>query len=307
MITIAGYQIFEQIHQSNNFFGICRVKNKQSKFNDIRPPRELPSNRIGFSNLAIDADGVIRRQIIGMAGGETCQSDISLSLRLALDYLDNYEVKRDRDSGVLIIGDTVFPRLNASSGAYNLPDTENGGYQILLNYRFLPPATVALREVLQGEKDSELAELVTGKIILIGVKGPNIDLHYTPYSQSLQSKRMLGVFIHAQATSNIISAVLDQRRLLWWFPNWVEGFWISIWSLVGAGIVVVWRSTKNRAIAIILALVILYGCYYFLLTFAGGWILLIAPGIALIIAAFINSIVLKKINPISQFKFFNKL
>ncbi|MDJ0900049.1 MAG: AAA-like domain-containing protein [Xenococcus sp. MO_188.B8] len=289
-------ELANKINEINNFIGICRVENQKSKFNDIKPPPELASNRIGFSNLALDSDGVIRRQIIGMTSGKTCQSDLSLSLRLALDYLDNYEVKRDQDSGVLIIGDTVFPRLNATSGAYNLPDTENGGYQILLNYRSLSPPTVALREVIQGQKDSELAELVTGKIILIGVKGPNIDLHYTPYSQSLQTKRMLGVFIHAQATSNIISAVLDQRPVLWWFPNWVEGFWISLWSLVGAGIAVVWRIPQNRAIAITLALVILYGCYYFLLTFSGGWILLIAPGIALITAALINSMVLKMIN-----------
>ena len=284
-----------KINQSNNFLGICRVKNKQSKFNDIRPPRELPSNRIGFSNLAIDADGVIRRQIIGMAGSETCRSDISLSLRLALDYLDNYEVKRNSDSGVLTIGDVVFPRLNASSGAYNLPSSENGGYQILLNYQAFSPPTVSLREVLQGQKDSTLTELVTGKIVLIGVKGPNIDLHYTPYSQGLQTKRMLGVFIHAQATNNIINAVLNQRSLLWWFPNWLEGVWISIWSLVGAGIVVIWRSSQNRAIALCLALIILYGCYYLLLTFTGGWILLIAPVMALLIAAGINIIAMKKL------------
>ncbi len=289
-------ELAKTISESDNFFGICRVKNQQSKFNDIKPPQKLPSNRIGFSNLAIDDDGVIRRQIIGMTSSQTCRSQISLSLRIALNYLDNYEIKRDPDSGVLTIGDAVFPRLNSSSGAYTLPNTENAGYQILLNYRFFSPPTVSLREVLQGEKDSELAKLVTGKIILIGVKAPNIDLHYTPYSHGLQTKRMLGVFIHAQAASNIISAVLDQRSLLWWFPNWVEGLWISIWSFIGAGIALVWRSTQNIAIAIIIALVILYGCYYFLLTLAGGWILLIAPGIALVIAAFINNIIMKKIN-----------
>ncbi|MGK7895989.1 MAG: CHASE2 domain-containing protein, partial [Xenococcus sp. (in: cyanobacteria)] len=279
-----------KINASNNFFGICRIKNQQSKFNELNPPPELPPNRLGFSNLAIDSDGVIRRQIMGMTGGEFCQTDISLSLRIALDYLDNYQVKRDPDSGILSIGDTVFPRFDSSSGAYNLPNTENGGYQILLNYRAFAPPKVTLREVLQGKKDAELAKLVTGKIILIGVKSPNVDLHYTPYSQGLQTKRMLGVFVHAQAASNIISAVLEQRVLLWWFPNWVEGFWIGVWSLIGAGITVFWRSPLNKAIAIAIALLLLYGCYYFLLTFAGGWILFIAPGIALVVAALLNSV-----------------
>ena len=232
---------------------------------------------------------------MGMTGSKLCQSDISLSLRIALNYLDDVPVKRDPDSGILKIGNTMFPRLNSSSGAYNLPNTENGGYQILLNYRSFSPPTVAVREILQGKKDSELAELVTGKIILIGVKGPNIDLHNTPYSQGLQSKKMLGVLIHAQAASNIISAVLERRALLWWFPNWVEGLWISVWSLVGVGTVVIGKSPLSRAIVISLALVILYICYYCLLTFAGGWILLIAPGLALVVAACLNLIVINKV------------
>ena len=289
-------ELADKIEELDNFLAICRIKSKQSGFPDLKPPPELPSNRIGFSNLLIDSDGVIRRQIIGMAGSEMCQSDLSLSLRIALDYLDNYQVKRDRDSGILTIGNRVFPRLNSSSGAYNLPNSENAGYQILLNYRSFSPPTVSLQEVLEGKKNSELAELVTGKIILIGVKGVNVDLHDTPYSQGLQTKKMLGVFIHAQAASNIISAVLDRRKLLWWFPNWLEGVWIIFWSAVGAGIMVVWHDPKQKAIAIITALVILSGCYYSLLTLFGGWILLIAPGIALLLASLITKIVMAKIN-----------
>ena len=288
-------ELADKIMELDNFVAICRIKSDQSGFHDLKPPPEFPSNRIGFSNLLIDYDGVIRRQIIGMAGSETCQSDLSLSLRIALDYLDNYEVKRDRDSGLLTIGNRVFPRLNSSSGAYNLPNSENAGYQILLNYHQFSSPTVSLRELLQGKKDSELAELVTDKIILIGAKGVNVDLHDTPYTQGLQTKKMLGVFIHAQSASNIISAVLDQRKLLWWLPNWLEGVWILLWSAIGAIIMVVWHSPQRRAIAIIMALVLLYGCYYFLLTLFGGWILLISPSIALLLAALSTKIVITKI------------
>ncbi|ELS03239.1 putative transmembrane sensor domain protein [Xenococcus sp. PCC 7305] len=287
-------ELAQKIEDSGNFLGICRVENRKSKFEGIRPPQELSKNHLGFSNIAIDSDGVIRRQIIGMTGSEICQSDISLSLRLALNYLDGYEVKRDPDSRVLIIGDTLFPRFSASSGAYNLPNEENGSYQILLNYRSSPPPKVSLRKILQGHKDAELAEMVTGKIVLIGVKELNADLYYTPYSQGLESKKTFGVFIHAQAASNIISAVLDQRSLIWWFPDWIEGFWIGLWAIVGAGIAIVWNSTKGRAIAVFLAFIILYGCYYFLLTLASGWILLIAPVIALVISPFLVNIVAEK-------------
>ena len=223
---------------------------------------------------------MIRRQILGMSPDQVCQSSYSLSLRLALQYLDYPPTERTGD--ILKIGTRVFPRFQSYSGGYHLPETESLGYQILLNYRSTQPQTIALREILNGSQDDKLSELVKDKIILIGIKGHNLDRHYTPYSHEKQSTRVSGVMIHAQMTSNIISAVLDNRQLIWWFPESVELLWIAIWCGLGGGIIVIFDSTQSRAIALMIALAGLGISFYLLLTI-GGWLPAIAPALHLLI------------------------
>ena len=59
----------------------------QPKLVSINAPASLPIEQIGFSNWAIDDDGTIRRQIIGMSPDDVCQSSVSLGLRVAVKYL----------------------------------------------------------------------------------------------------------------------------------------------------------------------------------------------------------------------------
>jgi CHASE2 domain-containing sensor protein len=83
-------------------------------------------------------------------------------------------------------------------------------------------------------------------------------------------------------TSQIISAVLDERPLLWWLPEWLEVIWIGSWSLVGLAIIVAWDLVKQRIVAIAIALIILFGCCWLFLLF-GGWLPLIPPALTLVI------------------------
>ncbi len=266
------------IASQNNFFAICRIKSQTSEMIGIQPPN-LTAQQIGFSNVAIDSDGVIRRQILGMSPDSDCLTSYSLSLRLALHYLDYPPTKRTQNR--LKIGDRIFPRLQSYSGGYQLSQTETLGYQILLNYRPSQPQTISLKDILNGSHDDQLAELVQDKIILIGVKGHNLDRHYTPYSHGLQSRRIPGVMLHGQMTSNIISAVLDKRHQIWWFPEWVELLWIAGWCTVGGIVVVSWNSNQHKAIALLIALITLSVSFYGFLLF-GGWLPAIAPALGML-------------------------
>ncbi len=261
------------ISSENNFFGICRIKSQASGIIGINPPN-IPLQQVGFSNITLDSDGVIRRQILGMSPDSVCQSSYSLSLRLALHYLDYPPTERKGD--ILRIGDRVFPRLKSYSGGYHLPETESLGYQILLNYRSKQPQTIPLRKILNGSQDDKLSELVKNKIIIIGIKGYNLDRHYTPYSHGKQSQKIPGVIIQAQMTSNIISAVLDNRPLIGWFPQWVELLWIGIWCGVGGAIMVILDSTRSRAGAFGITFTVL-GISFYLFFSVGIWLSAIAP------------------------------
>jgi len=270
----------DTIAKADNFVAICRVSNPPT-LTSIKPPPSLTSDQLGFSNLALDNDGSIRRQILGMSPDRICQSSFSLSLRLALKYLGNVPTKFNSESPLEIDG-VVFPQLQTASGGYRLPEAQ--GYQILLNYRRALPATVSLRKILTMPQ-SEVDLLVKDKIVLIGVEGHNLDLHHTPYSRGQQSKRFSGVMIHALMTSQIIDVVLGKHKLISWASSSFETLWIALWSALGAGIVFGFRrSPAQIMIAIAVALACLFfSCWLFLIN--SVWLVAIAPALGLMLAA----------------------
>ena len=278
-------ELANTVAQTDNFIAICRVKIERLNLASLPAPPQLPPEQTGFSNWAIDNDGVVRRQIIGMSPDNICQSSQSLSLRLALKYLD-YLTARYEPQGVLQIGDVKFPRLSRTSGGYHLPEAQ--GYQILLNYRRALPQTISLRKALTIS-DSALKRLIDNKIVLIGVVGYNQDLHHTPYSRGQQEKRLPGVMIHAQMTSNIISTVLGEQKSLWWLCDRWETLWIAFWSTVGAGIIILGQRWFTRiGLAIVLSLTLIFLSSW-LLFLSGGWLIAIAPSLALLLSAAIAS------------------
>ena len=281
-------ELEKNIARTNNFFAICRIKIDQPELVSINAPASLPVEQIGFSNWAIDDDGTIRRQILGMSPDDICQSSVSLSLRLAMKYLDDIPVKYKE--GILKIGSTSFPRLKPTSGGYNLPEAR--GYQTLLNYRRALPQTITLQEALT-KSDRDLKRLVKDKIVLIGVIGYNQDLHYTPYSQRKQSKRLSGVTIHAQMTSSIISTVLGEQQPLRWFCNRIEILWIGFWCAVGSIIPVLYRRALVKIFwSVLFSLAIIFGCSWIL--FLGGtWLIAIAPCLGLLLSAAIAAVYFK--------------
>ena len=276
-------QLAQTIARTDNFVGICRIENLP-KLVSIEPPNQLEQQQLGFSNWAIDNDGGIRRQILGMSPDDVCTSSFALSLRLALLYLGDVTTKFDSQSP-LQIDKTVFPRLKSASGGYRLPETQ--GYQIMLNYRRAIPATVPLRDVLTMSQP-KIERLVKDKIVLIGVEGYNQDLHHTPYSRGQQARRFPGVLIHALMTSQIVDAVLGEQKLIEWVDCSVETLWIGFWSIVGSTIIFVYqRSPVKITLGITLALTLLFFCCWISLL-NSLWLIAIAPALALMLSATIS-------------------
>jgi CHASE2 domain-containing sensor protein len=67
------------------------------------------------------------------------------------------------------------------------------------------------------------------KIVLIGFTDNSRanDRFLTPYGETL------GVTLQAHMIDQIVSTVLDERRLIWVWPSWQESIWVMIWALVG--------------------------------------------------------------------------
>jgi CHASE2 domain-containing sensor protein len=194
--------------------------------------------RVGFTNFVIDGDGVIRRQLLGMAPvNRDCASDHALSLRLALGFLGAGEAT-ETAGGKVRIGSKDVAVLPREVGSYRSVVAQENmqGFQVFLNYRHGAEVArqVSVTEVLENRADPALFK---NKVVLIGYvacrKGDDFAAIEGGKMLCSNSPRMLGVELHAQMTSNILSHVLDGRPLLWTWPDGWEMLWIGGWGVMG--------------------------------------------------------------------------
>jgi len=88
--------------------------------------------------------------------------------------------------------------------------------------------------------------------------------------------------LHGQMISQMISAVLDNRPLIWWWSVGYETLWMFGWSLVGG--IICWRSQQTLYLLVgaITSVGCLYIACYLTLVFQSGWVPLVPPALALI-------------------------
>lgn len=213
---------------------------------EVPPPAHVPEERIGYNDIVIDPDGVVRRNFMFAAAGE--RKLYSLSLRLAQTYLAPRGITVGVDAEAVSLGETRFEGIYPDTGAYRNIDAS--GYQILM--RYFPEAQgtreISLSQVLAGEIDPSW---ITGKVVLIGTTAPSQkDLFYTPFSAAhAQNPMMSGVMLHAQMTRQLLSAVLDQRSVLRGWSQFQEGIWIWAWGIAGA--MIAWRIAHPRSLVLV--------------------------------------------------------
>ncbi len=156
-----GHTEFVKQLEASNIVGI-------EKLGGAPAPPSVPRERVGFNDLLIDPDGVVRRILLFATDGDVRY--YSFGLRLSLAYLDErlnpFRVKPDS----LEIGDAIFPALKPTSGGYQNADA--AGYQVILRYHS-PKAVmrrVSLTQILNGEFKPEW---VRDKVVLIGITAPS--------------------------------------------------------------------------------------------------------------------------------------
>ena len=253
-----------------------------SKYQRVPPPPNIPEKRVGFNDLVVDPDRIVRRNLMFAGDGKTTLT--SFSMQLASAYFNSKNIdSKITEKKELQVDKTVFSKLRSDSGGYQNIDAK--GYQILLDYRSPKKIaeTVTLIQLLNGKVDPKL---VKGKIVLIGVTAPTVrDIFSTPYSATKNGNIPTpGVLIHATATSQILSAVLDSKGLFWYWDEWQEILWIAVWSAVGGCLA--WRVEKSLNLIALASSAggSLFGFTFFLFM-QQGWIPLIAPALALLITA----------------------
>ncbi|MCF4966868.1 diguanylate cyclase [Nostoc sp. CMAA1605] len=252
-----------------------------SKAQGVAPISGLPSEQIGFNDFVVDPDGVIRRNFIYAYDGE--EKFYSFALRLSLKYLANRGVTLSVTPDALYLGKTRFPAISSDAGSYH--NVDSTGYQVLISYRSAENVAqkISLNDILQDKFDPNL---VKNKVVLIGTVAPSLkDLFFTPYSASKStSPGVSGVTLHTQLVSQILSTIVDNRPLFWFWPEWAEILWIWLWALGGG--VLVWRLQHPLALGIAgtASLAVLYGICLSIFTYS-GWIPLLPPALTFLTTA----------------------
>ncbi|MEA5516755.1 CHASE2 domain-containing protein [Nodularia sp. UHCC 0506] len=311
--------------ENKNIFTVCSF----GSYNDINylPPQELIKNnlnsQIGFSDLVVDSKKhkntradlivkqpddeniVIRRQLLSyepslLSSPSNCSTPYSFSFRIAFRFLYQEGIK-----GIINKNEefqfksVILKKLPSHFGGYQNLDGQIN--QIMINYRSQTPGQrVRLKKVLQGDIDPLL---VKNKIVLIGYTADSArDNFNTPLT-----RKMPGVWIHAHQVSQIISAVMEERPLIWVLPKWREFqwgdiLWILVWSILGG--LLAWILSKSPlylGLSIICMIWILYRICLFSIN-QGLWLPLIPSLLSLLVTPVILT-KLKSVNSNQQLSF----
>ncbi|WP_414543901.1 CHASE2 domain-containing protein [Nostoc sp. CCY0012] len=274
-----------------NLFFVCKVATTDEDDDSvgIPPPPGVTEQRLSFSDFVADDEDIARRQILNLTppAKSLCNAELAFSLQLARHYLEQENIiPHFTTEDDLQIGDVVFKKLNPHTSGYQQLDAD--GYQVLLNYRSLTAADkiaeqINLRDVLDEKISFESIQRLQDRIVIIGLS--TNDFWKTPFSTTAKPKQRTipGVFVQAHMLSQILSAVLDQRPLFWWWSGWVEALWIWGWSLLGG--ITAWYFSNPLHLGFIVAvtLLTLFGICFGIFLLA-GWVPFIPSALALLLA-----------------------
>ena len=305
----SGHQeLLSSLQNSDNLIALCSAKLTDDDPNQpgISSLAQVPQQRLGFSNIELDkSDGILRRQLLFMNfdGDNPCPTEFSFSSQLALQYLNAEGIQPENlDRDRLKIGNTTFKRLQSNTGGYH--NLDNRGFQLLLNYRSSEKIaeTVSLTDVLN---EGFNPELVKDRVVIIGVVAPvsnPTDYFSTPYSKGVLPK-MSGVYVQAQMTSQILSAVLDGRPLIKTWSKSGEIIWIFIWSITGSGIAIACIKNRNFYWLILGLGIGLWAKSYLALFFFGLWLPLVPAAIAFLTSSVGGILLLDNGRKVTSLKF----
>ncbi len=277
--------VIQALQQDDRLLVVCKSRDTVFDPVGIAPPPEVPVDRVGFSDFIEDSDGVLRRQLVALDPdpASPCTAPYSFSARIAFRYLEEDGINPSfTPDGHLQLGETIFRRVRPRWGGYQGIDA--AGNQLMLNYRSLASphaiaAQVSLSQLLAGQV---APEAIRDRIVLLGVTAPSAgDYWLTPFGSG-RVDRVAGVFVQTHMTSQLLSAVLDGRPMLWVWPLAGEALWLVGWCLVGSSIGLRQRG-RDRSLAGVLALGVLTGSSFIILL-GGGWVPLVPAALVGLLA-----------------------
>ena len=205
------YKKLNEYLEKGELYTVCLREGKERA--ELAPTNALAKS-ISFSDIALDDDGISRRQLLGMRkassgkyNSDDCKAEQSLSYLLANNFLDNdllqqrnqLKLGSEAEYSFLKAGEISIDLISNRMGAYqNFNDKEFSEYQIVLNYRSSTSSkqafnTISLHDLLEEKDNEKLKALINNKIILIGTidtsRSGFVDSVKTPLSKGIESEK----------------------------------------------------------------------------------------------------------------------
>lgn len=278
-------QLSQVIEKSAAIVSACLLSS--SNHPGSPPAPGTPAEGAAFADFPIDVDKTVRRTILVSTPAKTnkpvrrehvcndasTENEIpSLSFQLATMYLAGQEIKPEATANSEIqLRQQVLSRLWSGFGGYAHMDADD--YQMMLNYRGANQVfqEVSINQVLQNKVDPGS---IRDRVVLIGYTSEvSKDTLSTPFIETQSGSRsMHGVMVHANAVSQILSAVLDQRPLIQSWSKVGEVLWIFAWSL-GSGVIAFYNRRLGWFLIVLVASGgLLWGICYALFLYQGLWV-----------------------------------
>ncbi|MEP6600692.1 MAG: adenylate/guanylate cyclase domain-containing protein [Nitrospirota bacterium] len=252
----------------------------------VPPTPGARPEQVGFNDLLIDRDGVVRRGLI-FIGNDNEEQMFSFSLRLALLHLQALGITPQPDPThpeYLRLGAVTFRPFEPNDGGY--VDADARGYQTLLDFRGGNPPiqAIPMTTVLSEPLDPAILK---DKIVLVGVIAESVpDLFHTPLSAGLgpEERGIYGAYIHAYTTNQFLRAAINGVRPIGSLSDVQEAIWISLWTLLGGMIAFASRSVSRFVVLTSTGLVVIIGVSYLALM-KGLWLPSVPPALGWLVSA----------------------
>ena len=245
-----------------------RLISIRNQLNGITAIPGAPTRQQAFNDLVVDADRVVRRDLIHVGGQEEALR--SLPLRL----LETASQTRDLDRQLEQLNEHHW--LNGQSGGYQ--DLDAAGYQAMLPV--YPPGRypiVDLAALLEGEVGQDM---ISGRVVLIGNVAPSLrDLFEIPHSRFVSNSQFLeipGVELHAQRLEALQRLLQSSTPDIVTMHGWQRS--LLLLAIMLLGVLIAERPARIRRSLVLLsgATILLVGTV-FGLTLCGIWIGLTMP------------------------------
>ena len=289
-----NYKLRSILQSTPNLVGVEKTNQGPKDFPAIPPHPEIEKNGMSSaSDFIVDSGDVVRRGYLYVNKSSLSSEQLpGFGLKVALQYLEkegiNPTSSGDKEHH-LKLGNAVFPRLRSNQEFYTPEDIDN--YQVLINFRSAKNSfkTISFSEILNNNIEPNSIE---DKIVLIGATAPTLgDNFFTPKSRKVIDFRdeVFGVEIHASQTSQIVSAALNDRKIIKLLPSAIESCWVLIWIITPSTFLIKkvslntdlskWGVSYTSINLFTFTALVLIG---YLLLLNGYWIPIANPTIALI-------------------------